>query len=173
MSSLHNNIEQPASFEFSAENLLKAEEIINKYPYGCQQSAVMPLLDLAQRQHNNWIPRAAMEYIAKMLHMPPVKVYELATFYSMYNTKPVGKYLLQICRTTPCWLNGADAVTVACQKRLGIKIGESTEDGKFTLMEVECLGACVHAPIIQINDSYHENVTAESINKTINELSED
>lgn len=164
-------IVQPDSFEFTADNLLKAKEIIKKYPEGCQQSAVMPLLDLAQRQNNNWIPRAAMDHIAVMLSMPPIKVYEIATFYTMYNKKPVGNHLLQVCRTTPCWLRGSDEVTEACTKKLGIKVGETTDDGKFTLMEVECLGACVNGPVVQINDEYHENLNAQSMEDILDKLS--
>jgi len=161
---------QPDTFEFTAENLAKAKAAINKYPAGCQQSAVMPLLDLAQRQHHNWIPRAAMDYIANMLGMPPIKVYEVATFYTMYNKQPVGKNLLQVCRTTPCWLRGSDEVTTACKNKLGIEIGETTADNKFTLVEVECLGACVNAPVVQINDDYYENLTPEKMESILDGL---
>lgn len=168
---MHCALHQPSSFEFTPDNLRRAKEIIGKYPNGRQQSAVMPLLDMAQRQHHNWIPKAAMDYIAEMLEMPPIKVYEIATFYTMYNIKPVGKHLLQVCRTTPCWLRGSDEVMATCNKKLGIKVGETTDDNKFTLVEVECLGACVNAPVVQINDDYYENMTSEKMETLIDELS--
>ena len=154
--------EQPASFEFTAENLEKSKAIIAKYPAGRQQSAVMPLLDLAQRQSGGWLPRAAMDYVADFLEMPRIKAYEVATFYSMYNLKPVGQHFVQVCTTIPCGLVGADGVVDACKKHLGIGLGETTADGKFTLIEVECLGACVNAPMAQINDDYYEDLTPEN-----------
>jgi NADH-quinone oxidoreductase subunit E len=162
--------EQPSKFEFSKENLKIAKDIIAKYPEGKQQSAVMPLLDLAQRQHNNWIPKAAMDVIADMLKIPAMRVYEVATFYTMYNKQPVGKNLIQVCRTTPCWLRGSDEVTRVCRKKLGIDVGETTKDGKFTLVEVECLGACVNAPVVQINDDYYEDLDAESMSTILDDL---
>jgi NADH-quinone oxidoreductase subunit E len=154
--------EQPKSFAFTPENLEKANAIIAKYPLGRQQSAVMPLLDLAQRQSGNWLPRAAMDAVADMLQMPRIKAYEVATFYSMYNLKPVGKHFVQICTTTPCWLVGSNGIVEACRKRLGIELGETTPDGQFTMVEVECLGACVNAPMAQINDDYFEDLTPEN-----------
>ena len=150
--------EQPASFEFTAENLERARWHIAKYPPGRQQSAVLPLLDLAQRQSGGWLPRAAMDYVAEMLGMPRIRVYEVATFYTMLNLRPVGRYLLQACTTTPCWLRGSDAVVAACEKKLGIGMGSTTEDGMFTLVEVECIGACVNAPILQVNDDFYEDL---------------
>ena len=161
---------QPESFKFTAENLKKAQEIIAKYPKSKQHSAVMPLLDLAQRQHDNWLPKAAMDYIADFLEMSPIQIYEIATFYSMYNKQPVGKYLVQICRTTPCWLEGSDNITKVCKNKLGIDIGETTTDGTFTLVEVECLGACVNAPMMQINDDYYEDLDAASMEKILDDL---
>jgi NADH-quinone oxidoreductase subunit E len=163
---------QPTSFEFTKDNLEKAKQIIANYPKGKQQSAVMPLLDLAQRQHNNWLPRAAMDYVAELLDMPFIKVYEVATFYTMYNKQPVGKNLIQICRTTPCWLMGSDEITKACKQKLGTDIGETTSDGKFTIVEVECIGACVNAPAVQINDDYYEDLTPESMKEILNMLAE-
>jgi NADH-quinone oxidoreductase subunit E len=154
--------EQPKSFVFTAETLEKAKKIIAKYPQGRQQSAVMPLLDLAQRQNGNWLPRAAMDYVADLLEMPRIKAYEVATFYSMYNLKPIGKHFVQVCTTIPCGLVGADGVVDACKKHLGIGLGETTADGQFTLIEVECLGACVNAPMAQINDDYYEDLTPEN-----------
>lgn len=163
---------QPKSFEFTKENLEKAARIIATYPKGQQQSAVMPLLDLAQRQNNNWIPRAAMDYIAEMLDMPFIKVYEVASFYMMYNKQPVGKNLVQVCRTTPCWLRGAEDITKACKEKLGINVGETTADGKFTLIEIECIGACVNAPAVQINDDYYEDLTPQSMKEVLTSLAE-
>ena len=151
-------VEQPLGFAFTPENLAKAKAHVAKYPPGRQASAVLPLLDLAQRQHDNWLPRAAMDVVADMLGMARIRVYEVATFYSMLNLKPVGRHFFQICTTTPCWLGGSDAVVEACRRTLGIGIGETTPDGQFTLAEVECLGACVNAPIIQVNDDFYEDL---------------
>ena len=151
---------QPESFEFTRENLERAKAHIAKYPPGRQQSAVLPLLDLAQRQSNGWLPRAAMDYVGDLLGMPRIRVYEVATFYTMFNLKPVGRWLLQACTTTPCWLRGSDAVVAACERKLGVGIGETTADGLFTLVEVECLGACVNAPILQVNDDFYEDLDA-------------
>ena len=130
----------------------------------------MPLLDLAQRQNNNWIPLEAMNEVGKILSIPMIKVLEVATFYSMFNLAPVGKYLVQICGTTPCWLRGSDKITEACKKKLGINYGETTQDNQFTLMEVECLGACSNAPMVQINDTYYEDLTEKSMTGILNDL---
>lgn len=157
-----DDVPQPESFAFTDENLAEAKKHIAKYPKGRQQSAVMPLLMIAQRQNQNWIPKVAMDYIAEMLDMPPIRVYEVATFYTMYNLKPVGKYHVQVCTTTPCWLRGSDDVVSACKSHLGIGFGETTKDGQFTLSEVECLGACVNAPMVQVNDLFYEDLNAES-----------
>lgn len=170
MSVNHKVVEQPTSFAFTPENLARAEKIIAKYPPGRQQSAVLPLLDLAQRQHHNWLPRAAMDYVAGLLGMAPIRVYEVATFYTMFNLSPVGEHFVQICTTTPCWLRGSDDVVHACEKKLGIGMNETTPDGKFTLKEVECLGACVNAPMVQINDDYYEDLDAESMTKLLEAL---
>lgn len=175
---------QPESFEFNKTFKKQIPDILARYPEGKQQSAVMPLLDLAQRQvaedgekcnppYGGWIPRAAMDHIAEFLDMPKVKVYEVASFYSMYNTAPVGKYLVQFCTTTPCWLCGSDGIVKACKDTLGVDMGETTSDGKFTLMEVECLGACVNAPMVQINDDYYEDLTPDSMKEVLQTLSED
>jgi NADH-quinone oxidoreductase subunit E len=161
---------QPANFAFRDEKAVA--EILARYPKGKERSGIMPLLDLAQRQvgedgakanppYGGWIPRAAMDEIANIVGQPPIRVYEVASFYSMYNLAPVGKYLVQACTTTPCWLRGSDAVVHACEKHLGIHMGETTADGKFTLVEVECLGACVNAPMVQINDDFYEDLDAE------------
>jgi NADH-quinone oxidoreductase E subunit len=150
--------EQPATFAFTPENLEEAKKVIAKYPEGRQASAVLPLLDIAQRQHQNWLPRAAMDHVARMLDMAPIRVYEVATFYTMFNLRPVGKNFVQICTTTPCWLRGSDDIVEACHRKLGIGIGETTADGEFTLVEAECLGACVNAPIVWIGDDFYEDL---------------
>lgn len=152
-------------FEFTKENFAEAKRIIAQYPAGRQRSAVMPLLTLAQQQNNGWIPQAAIEYIASILGLAPIKVQEVASFYTMYNLAPVGKNHLQVCVTTPCWLRGSDEVVKACESRLGVKPGETTPDGLFTLTEVECLGACVNAPMMQVTssaphrDGFYEDLT--------------
>lgn len=150
---------QPATFAFKDESAVK--EIISRYPEGCHQSATMPLLDLAQRQNDNWIPRAAMDEIARILSMPPIRVYEVATFYTMYNLAPVGKFHVQVCTTTPCWLRGSSDLMKACEKATGCHHGDTSADGLFTVTEVECLGACVNAPMVQINDDFYEDLTPE------------
>ncbi len=171
MSAAIKMAEQPASFSFTAENLAKAEKVITKYPTGRQASAVIPLLDLAQRQSGNWLPKAAIRYVAEFLEMPEIRVFEVASFYTMFNLDPVGRHFIQVCRTTPCWLRGSDAITKVCKEKLGISLGETTADGKFTLAEVECLGACANAPMAQINDDYYEDLTAENIARVIDDLS--
>lgn len=160
----------PQEFAFTAENEALAKRIIAKYPEGRQSSAVMPLLDLAQRQNHNWLSQAAMDYIARYLGMAPIRVYEVASFYTMYNLKPVGKHFVQVCTTTPCWLRGSDDVLHACERKLGIKPGETTADGNFTVIEVECLGACVNAPMVQINDDYYEDLDAKSMEGILDAL---
>jgi NADH-quinone oxidoreductase E subunit len=162
--------EQQEIFEFSKENLKKAKEYIAKYPAGRQKSAVLPLLDLAQRQNGGWLSRAALDYVGITLDMPFIKVYEVATFYTMFHLKPIGENFIQVCRTTPCWLRGSDELTKTCKSKLGIGIGETTKDGKFSLIEVECLGACVNAPMVQINDDFFEDLSAESMEKIIDDL---
>ncbi len=166
---------QPEQFAFTADNLAEAKRVIAKYPAGRQQSAVMPLLALAQKQHHNWLPKAAMDYVAHMLGMPPVRVYEVASFYTMYNLAPVGKHHVQVCTTTPCWLNGSDRILGACEKHLGIQCGDTTVDHAFTLTEVECLGACVNAPMMQVTtaggpDVFFEDLTPETTTKILDAL---
>jgi NADH-quinone oxidoreductase E subunit len=165
--------DQPASFEFTPENLEAANRIISKYPPGRQASAVLPLLYLAQGQHRNWLPIAAMDKVAAMLEMAPIRIYEVATFYTMFHLKPVGKYLLQVCTTTPCWLRGSDEVVEACHRKLGIGIGGSTADGKFSMVEVECLGACVNAPILQVNDDFYEDLDGKLTEELLDKLARD
>jgi len=166
-------VDQPENFSFTAENEDKIVKIIAKYPEGRQASAVMPLLDLAQRQHDNWIPMKAIELIAERLGMAKIRVLEVASFYTMYNVKPVGKYFLQLCGTTPCMLRGSDDVTRCIKDKLGISSGEMTSDGKFSLLEVECLGACVNAPIIQVNDDFYEDLDYDSTEILVDALSKD
>jgi NADH dehydrogenase (ubiquinone) flavoprotein 2 len=161
---------QPAAFAFTPENRAAADQIIAKYPAGRQASAVLPLLDLAQRQAGGWLPRAAMDHVAHVLAMAPIRVYEVATFYTMFNLKPVGRYHVQVCTTTPCWLRNSDAVVDACRKKLGIELGETTADQLFTLGEVECLGACVNAPMMQINDDFYEDLDARSTEAILDAL---
>jgi NADH-quinone oxidoreductase E subunit len=131
---------------------------------------VLALLDLAQRQCGGWLPRAAMDHVAAVLGMAPIRVYEVATFYTMFNLKPVGRHLVQVCTTTPCWLRGSDAVLAACRRKLGIDVGETTADGRFTVVEVECLGACVNAPVVQVNDDYYEDLDGPGTERLIDAL---
>ena len=159
--------DQPEKFEFNDKNIELAKKMINNYPEGKQQSAVMSLLYLAQRQNNNWIPLAAMKYIAKYLNMPYIKVYEVATFYSMYNLSPVGKFFYQVCTTTPCMLRGAYKLVDVCKKKISNKENEISSDGNSSWMEVECLGACINAPMIQINDEYYEDLDEKKLENII------
>lgn len=163
--------DQPKEFRFSEENLKKAKKIISQYPKKNKASATLPLLFLAQAQHNNWLPRAALNYIAEMLEVSFIKIYEVASFYSMFNLAPIGKYNIQICGTISCWLRGADKIYQKFQEELNIKYGQTTEDKKFTLTRVECLGACVNAPMAQINNDYYEDLTEEKISKILQQLS--
>jgi NADH-quinone oxidoreductase E subunit len=158
------------TFEFNSENKEKVANILAKYPADRKKSAVMPLLDLAQRQNNNWISQDVIAHISSIIEIPEIKVYEVASFYTMYNLKPVGKYLLQFCKTTPCMLRGIDKIIKDCEKRLGIEMDETTLDNLFTLKEVECLGACVNAPVVQINDDFAEDLTSENFLKILDDL---
>jgi len=157
---------EPTEFAFDADSQALIDVAIAKYPAGKQASAVLPLLDIAQRQMGRttgsaWVPRVAMDEIGRVLDMPPIRVYEVATFYFMFNTKPVGHFHLQVCGTTPCWLRGSDEVAKACREFTGIKhYGETSADGYFTMSEVECVGACVNAPVLQVNDDYYEDMDA-------------
>ena len=153
--------EQPVNFEFNSASLEAAKKIILKYPKGKQQSAVMAFLYIAQKQNDNWIPLAAMKHIAKFLEMPYIKVYEVATFYTMYNLAPVGKYFVQVCTTTPCMLRGAYRLVEACKEKISEKENELSEKKNCSWTEVECLGACVNAPMMQINDDYYEDLDKE------------
>lgn len=152
----------PESFAFTPENRATVDRILAKYPPGRQASGTIPLLHLAQAQCGGWLPRAAMDHVAEVLGLPAIRLYEVATFYTMFNLKPVGTHFVQVCTTTPCWLRGSDGILDACRKHLGIEVGETTADGKFTLAEVECLGACVNAPMLQLGDDYYEDLDPES-----------
>ena len=162
-------------FAWSKENEARAREIVARYPAGRQRSAVMPLLDLAQRQvgaqtdTQGWLPVPVIEYVAAYLDMPAIRALEVATFYFMYNLVPVGKYHVQVCGTTPCMLRGSDAIMSACKAR-GMEIGHTTEDGLWTLTEVECMGNCATAPMVQINDDNYEDLTAERLDKVLDAL---
>ena len=159
-----SDFEQPAGFAFDAESEAQIPAIIAKYPPGKQASAVIPMLYLVQHQMKRqtgsaWVPTAGMDEVAHRLDMAPIRVYEVATFYTMFNLQPIGTWHLQVCTTTPCWLRGSDAVVKACEKHLGVHLGETTPDGKFTLKEAECLGACVNAPMAQIGHDFYEDLT--------------
>ena len=150
------------AFAFNETYRARAETIVARYPEGRQQSAVIPLLDLAQRQAGGWLPTEALEYVATYLDMPNIRVLEVASFYSMFNLEPVGKNFVQLCRTTPCWLRGSDDLRAVAKDVTGCGLGETSDDGTFTVVEVECLGACVNAPLIQVGDDYYEDLDAAS-----------
>ena len=162
--------DQPKEFKFSTENTKRVEEILKKYPDKNKKSAVMPLLYLAQKQNENWIPLAAMKYIANFLAMPYISVYEVATFYSMYNLAPVGKNFIQVCTTTPCLIRGADKIVKLCKEKISPNENEVSEKSNSSWMEVECLGACVSAPMIQINDDYYEDLDEKSTTEILESL---
>ncbi len=165
--------DQPEDFKFTDLNLKKVEEIFKRYPIKNRKSAVMPLLYLAQKQNDNWIPLAAMKYIGKILSMPYISVYEVATFYTMYNLAPVGKYFIQVCTTTPCLIRGADKILKLCKEKISPKESEVSINGKCSWIEVECLGACVNGPMIQINDDYYEDLNEKNTIEILNSLIKD
>ena len=162
--------EQPVNFEFNPTSLSVAKSIITKYPKDKQQSAVMALLYIAQKQNSNWIPLAAMKFIGKFLDMPYIKVYEVATFYTMYNLAPVGKHFIQVCTTTPCMIRGAYKLVEACKEKISKKENELSENKSCSWVEVECLGACVNAPMMQINDDYYEDLNKENTLKILDKI---
>lgn len=155
--------------EFSEKGLKEAKRIIARYPEGKQKSALLPLLHLAQDEFGGWLDVPVMDYVATLLNLQPIEVYEVATFYTMYNLKPVGKYVFEVCQTGPCMLNGSDNIIEYIQQRLGIGVGETTKDGLFTLKTVECLGACGYAPMMQLGKTYREHLTKEKVDKIIEE----
>jgi len=164
---------QPTSFEFSKVNLDIATGILKKYPTDRKKSAVMPLLYLVQRQNENWIPLAAMKYIAKYLEIPYIKVYEVATFYTMYNLAPVGKYFVQVCTTSPCLIRGSDKIVKICKEKISKDENTISENKLCSWLEVECLGACVNGPMIQINNDYYEDLDEKNTIEIINSLLDD
>jgi NADH-quinone oxidoreductase subunit E len=155
--------------KFSEEKLNKAKEIIARYPEGKQKSALLPVLHLAQEENNGWLSAEAMDYVAELLQLKPIEVYEVATFYSMYNLKPVGKYIFEVCQTGPCMLNGSDNIIAYIKEKLAIEVGQTTADGLFTLKTVECLGACGYAPMMQMGKFYKEHLTKEKVDQIIDE----
>ena len=165
----NNNLEK---FEFTRKNFEQVDKIFSKYPDEQKASAVMPLLDLAMRQIGGWITESAMRYISNLINVPYIRVYEVASFYSMFNLEPIGKNFIQICTTTSCWLKGSDDILKLCKKHLNVENNQTTKDGLFTLKEVECLGACVNAPMIQINDNYYEELNKDSLLNILNKLKE-
>ena len=154
---------------FSQEQLNKVNEIIQRYPQGKQKSAFLPVLHLAQKEFNGWLDVPVMDYVATLLNIEPIEVYEVASFYSMYNLKPVGKYMFEVCQTGPCMLNGSDNIIGYIKEKLGIGVGETTPDGMFTLKTVECLGACGYAPMMQLGEHYREHLTKEKVDAIIEE----
>ena len=162
--------DQPEKFEFNQESSEAAKKILSNYPNGKEKSAVMALLYIAQRQNNNWIPLSAIKYIAKFLNMPYIKVYEVATFYSMYNLSPVGNFHVQICTTTPCMIRGAYKIVDVCKKKISEKENVLSENGNCSWTEVECLGACINAPMMQINNDYYEDLDIRQSEKIIDEV---
>ena len=157
-------------FKWSEESFLQVKAVIKKYPSNKQQSAVIPVLDIAQRQNKGWLTKSAIEKVAETLRMPFIRVMEIATFYSMFNLKPIGENFLQICRTTPCWLRGSNKLLKVAKEVTGCDLGETSDDNKFTLVEVECLGACCNAPMVQINDDYYEDLDEDSFRQLILKL---
>jgi NADH dehydrogenase (ubiquinone) flavoprotein 2 len=160
----------PERFDFTRENEVQAKAAIARYPAGRQASAVLSLLALAQKQCGGWLPQQALDYVADYLQMPTIRVYEVASFYDMLNTRPVGRIQVRVCTTTPCWLCGSDDVVRACRDALGIEIGQSTADGRFFLREFECLGACANAPVLWVDDDYYEDLTYDSAKAIIEAL---
>ena len=167
------NDKQPDNFKFSDKNLKIAEDVLKKYPEKRKKSAVMPLLYLAQRQNENWIPLAAMKYIAKYLSVPYISIYEVATFYTMYNLSPVGKYFVQVCTTSPCLIRGADKLVKVCKEKISFNEREISKNKKCSWMEVECLGACVNAPMMQVNEDYYEDLDEKNTREIIESLLND
>ena len=161
---------QPKDFTFNAGNLSKAKEILKIYPKNYKESSIMPLLSIAQYQNDGWLPKKAIEYVSKFLNVPEIKVLEIATFYSMYNLSPVGKNHIEVCTTSPCMLRGSDEILVKLKKLIGIGTGEISKDCVFSLNKVECLGACVNAPVVKINENYYEDLNLQSVEELINKL---
>lgn len=155
---------------FKQESLDKIQELVSHYPEGKQKSALLPVLHIAQHESNGWLDVPVMDYVASLLHIEPIEVYEVASFYSMYNLKPVGKYMFEVCQTGPCMLKGSDDIIAYIKQKLNIEVGQTTEDGLFTLKTVECLGACGYAPMMQLGSTYREHLTKEKVDAIIEEL---
>lgn len=165
-----NWMHKMSEVKFSNETLTLVNKIIKRYPEGKQKSALLPVLHIAQSEFDGWLSTEVMDYVASLLSIKPIEVYEVASFYSMYNLEPVGKCLLEVCQTGPCWLRGSDDIIEHLEKKLGIKVGETTADGMFTLKAVECLGSCGTAPMLQCGADYHENLTNEKVDELIETL---
>ena len=155
--------------QFSEQKLAEVQQIIQRYPEGKQKSALIPVLHLAQQEFGGWLSSETMDYVATLLNLEPIEVYEVATFYSMYNLKPVGRYVFEVCQTGPCMVNGSDGIIDYIKEKLGIQVGETTADGMFTLKTVECLGACGYAPLMQLGKFYKEHLTKEKVDQIIEE----
>ena len=162
---------QPKDFSFDRDNMLLAKKILKIYPKNFKESSIMPLLSIAQNQNNGWLPKKAIEYVSDFLEIPEIKVLEIATFYSMYNLSPVGKFHIEVCTTSPCMLRGSDEILSFCEKKLAIQVGGISKDKMFSLSRVECLGACVNAPVVKINENYYEDLDLNSTDKLINNIS--
>jgi NADH-quinone oxidoreductase E subunit len=171
MSSIEFKKSSQLSFTFNSLNEKKAKQILSKYPKGREISAILPLLDLAQRQNQGWLSQSAIEHVALILNVYPMRVYEVATFYTMFHLSPVGTNVIQICRTASCWLRGSEKLTKICKEDLNVSLNQKSSDGLFTVQEVECLGACVNAPVVQINDDYYETMDEDSLKQILKELS--
>lgn len=169
MSAIHND----KKYEFNAECLALVEKIKKRYPEGKQKSALLPVLHLAQAEFDGWLSPQAMEYVAELLQISAIEVFEVASFYSMFNLKPVGKCVIEVCRTSSCWMNGANDIINHISKKLDIKVGETSSDGLFTLKAVECLGSCGTAPMMMIGAQFHENLNTEKVDSILNKCSSD
>ncbi|MEI6021102.1 MAG: NADH-quinone oxidoreductase subunit NuoE [Bacteroidota bacterium] len=163
------NKSKRAGIKFSDDAMQTVQKIISNYPEGKQKSALLPVLHIAQAEFGGWLSAETMDYVASVLNIKPIEVFEVASFYSMYNLKPVGKCVLEVCQTSSCWLNGAEDILKYIEKKLGIKVGETTKDGLFTLKTAECLGSCGTSPMLQCGASYHENLTFEKVDKILDE----
>ena len=160
----------PGGFSFGKKAQALADKILARYPEDRKASGILPLLDLAQRENGGWLSTEAQDYVAQLCEVAPIRVYEVASFYTMFYTQPVGEHVVQVCRTTTCWLRGSDDLTACAKKKLGLELGQTSKDGKFTLIEVECLGACANAPMVQINDDYYEDLDAEKFEAVLEKL---
>jgi NADH-quinone oxidoreductase subunit E len=172
-STMHTTATNGKAFQFSESAMAEARDLMKKYPAGRQKSALLRLLHLAQEENDGWLSLSAMDHVAAVLDIKPIEVYEVATFYSMYNLEPVGKYVLEFCHTGPCAIEGAEKIVHYAQQKLGIKSGQTTSDGLFTIKEVECLGACGYAPLMQVGEFYHERLTKDKIDRFIEDCRAD